>query len=150
VTTTTKEDAIIAQAMAILESRLRRPEHYIDSPDSAKKLAHLMLTEQPAESFVCMWLDNRHGLLDVQELFKGTFDGASVFPREVARAAIEKNAAAVVLVHNHPSGNPEPSKADQLITAKLKEALALIGTRVLDHLIVGYGEPVSFAERGLL
>ncbi|TVS14527.1 MAG: JAB domain-containing protein [Gammaproteobacteria bacterium] len=102
------------------------------------------------EIFGCLFLDSRHRVIRFERLFRGTIDGASVHPREVVRAALAANAAAVVLVHNHPSGVAEPSRADVRITGRLKSALDLIDVRVLDHLIVGDAEVVSLAERGLL
>ena len=96
-----------------------------------------------------MFLDNRHRVISFDRMFNGTIDGASVYPREVVRAAINHNAAAVIFAHNHPSGVAEPSRADEQITRRLKDALALIDVRVLDHMIVG-DEVVSFAERGLI
>ncbi len=99
--------------------------------------------------FCCLYLDNRHRLLAFEELFRGTIDGASVHPREVVKRALARRAAAVILVHNHPSGIAEPSQADETITARLRDALALVDIRVVDHLIVGDGICVSLAERGL-
>jgi DNA repair protein RadC len=104
----------------------------------------------PYETFLVIFLDNRHRMLAVKELFRGTIDGARVHPREVVRDALAANAAAVALVHNHPSGVCEPSAADELITKRLINALALVDIRVLDHLIVAAGGCLSFAERGLL
>ena len=100
--------------------------------------------------FCCLYLDNRHRLIAFDELFRGTIDGASVHPREVVKQALARNAAAVILAHNHPSGVAEPSQADELITQRLKEALALVDIRLLDHVIVGDGNCLSFAERGLI
>jgi DNA repair protein RadC len=108
------------------------------------------LRDRAYEVFCCLHLDNRHRLIAFDELFRGTIDGASVHPREVVRQALARNAAAVILAHNHPSGVAEPSQADELITHRLKEALALVDIRLLDHLIVGDGSCVSFAEKGLL
>lgn len=102
------------------------------------------------EVFACVFLDTRHRVLAFEELFRGTIDGASVYPREVVRACLRHHASAVILAHNHPSGIAEPSQADRSITRVLVEALKLIGVRVLDHLVVGQDEPVSMAERGLL
>lgn len=117
--------------------------------DSAKfvkaKIGHLQY-----EVFGCLYLDNRHRVLGFEELFRGTIDGASVHPREVVRSVLHYNAAAVIFAHNHPSGVAEPSAADRHITRELRDALALVGTRVLDHLIVGSGEPTSMAARGLI
>ena len=100
--------------------------------------------------FGVLFLDNRHRVLAFEELFRGTIDGASVHPREVVRRALQLNAAAVILSHNHPSGVAEPSQADRQITARLREALDLVGIRVLDHLVVGDGDCCSLADRGLL
>ena len=100
--------------------------------------------------FACLFLDNRHRVIAFDELFSGTIDGAAVHPREVVKRALGHNAAAVILAHNHPSGVAEPSRADEAITRRLKEALATVEIRVLDHLVVGDGEMVSLAERGLI
>jgi DNA repair protein RadC len=102
------------------------------------------------EIFSVLYLDNRHRVISFDEVFRGTIDGASVHPREVVKLALARNAAAVILAHNHPSGVAEPSQADELITARLREALALVDIRVLDHLVVGGSAVVSFVERGLL
>jgi DNA repair protein RadC len=108
------------------------------------------LQDRPYEVFCCLFLDNRNRVIRLEELFRGTIDGASVHPREVVRQALACNAAAVILAHNHPSGIAEPSQADEFITRRLRGALALVDIRVLDHLIIGDGTAVSFAERGLL
>lgn len=117
-----------------------------DSGDFLRaRLRHL-----PYEVFGCLYLDNRHRVLAFEELFRGTVDGASVHPREVVRACLQHNACAVIFAHNHPSGVAEPSAADRAITHELRDALQLVGVRVLDHLVIGSGEPVSMAARGLL
>ena len=108
------------------------------------------LRDLPHEVFGCLYLDNRHRVIAFEELFRGTLDGASVYPREVVKQALARNAAALILVHNHPSGVTEPSQADEMITRRLKDALNLVEIRVLDHLIVGDTRCESFAERGLL
>jgi DNA repair protein RadC len=108
------------------------------------------LANREFETFCLIYLDNRHRLIACEDLFRGTIDGASVHPREVVKEALKHNAAAVILAHNHPSGVAEPSHADELITRRLREALALVDIRVLDHLIVAVGATVSFAELGLL
>ena len=102
------------------------------------------------EVFVCMFLDNQHHILACEELFQGTIDSASVYPREVVKRALQLNAAAVIFVHNHPSGIPTPSQADKLITDKLEKALGLLDIRVLDHFIIGGAEQYSFADHGLI
>ncbi|HYK25247.1 MAG TPA: DNA repair protein RadC [Steroidobacteraceae bacterium] len=108
------------------------------------------LRDRPYEVFCCLHLDSRHRLITFEELFRGTVDGAAVHPRELVRQAVAHNSTAVILVHNHPSGVAEPSHADELITRRVRDSLALIDVRVLDHIIVGDGTCVSFAERGLL
>ncbi|MEO7775763.1 MAG: DNA repair protein RadC [Steroidobacteraceae bacterium] len=122
----------------------------LQAPQATRAFLIAQLRDRPHEMFCCLHLDNRHRLIAFEELFRGTIDGASVHPREVVKQALARNAAAVILAHNHPSGVAEPSQADELITARLKDALALVDIRVLDHLIVGDGCCVSFAERGLL
>ena len=102
------------------------------------------------ELFCCLFLDNRHRVLRFDELFRGTIDGTSVYPREVVKEALAVNAAAVILAHNHPSGVAEPSQADERITRRLKSALELVDIRLLDHLIIGHGSATSLASRGLL
>jgi DNA repair protein RadC len=120
----------------------------LSGPEGAGAFLSAQLRHRPHEVFACLYLDNRHRVLAFEELFRGTVDGASVHPREVVRACLQHNAAAVILAHNHPSGVADPSAADVQITRTLREALALIGVRVLDHLVVGAGEPVSLAARG--
>jgi DNA repair protein RadC len=122
----------------------------LDSPAATHRFLISRLRDQPHEVFCCLHLDNRHRLIAFDELFRGTIDGASVHPREVVKQALARNAAAVILAHNHPSGVSEPSQADQLITQRLREALALVDIRVLDHCIVADNGCLSFAERGLL
>ena len=102
------------------------------------------------ELFCCLFLDNRHRVLSFNELFRGTIDGTSVYPREVVKEALAVNAAAVILAHNHPSGVAEPSQADERITRRLKSALELVDIRLLDHLIIGDGRTTSLASRGLI
>jgi DNA repair protein RadC len=122
----------------------------LDSPAATHQFLVSRLRDQSYELFCCLHLDNRHRLIAFDELFRGTIDGASVHPREVVKQALSRNAAAVILAHNHPSGVAEPSQADELITRRLREALALVDIRVLDHCIVGDNGCLSFAERGLL
>ena len=122
----------------------------LEAPKATQAFLIAQLRDRPYEVFCCLHLDNRHRLIAFEELFRGTIDGASVHPREVVKQALARNAAAVILAHNHPSGVAEPSQADELITYRLRDALALVDIRVLDHLIVGDNRCVSFAERGLL
>ena len=122
----------------------------LEAPQAARNFLQAQLRDRPYEVFCCLYLDNRHHLIVCEELFRGTIDGAAVHPREVVKQALSRNAAAVILAHNHPSGIAEPSHADELITARLRDALALVDIRVLDHLVVGDTRCVSFAERGLL
>jgi DNA repair protein RadC len=109
-----------------------------------------ILAGRDYEVFMVLFLNNRHQLIEASELFRGTIDGASVYPREVAKEVLLKGAAAVILAHNHPSGIAEPSQVDEMITARLSQALALIDVRILDHIIIAGGRYTSFAERGLI
>ncbi len=122
----------------------------LESPDHTRQFLSLRLRDYPHEVFSCLFLDNRHRVIEYEELFRGTINGASVHPREVVKKALGYNAASVIFAHNHPSGVAEPSVADQHITRQLTDALALVDVRVLDHLVVGDGQVVSFAERGFL
>jgi DNA repair protein RadC len=122
----------------------------MDSPRAVREFLTIKLGALEHELFAVLLLDTRHRLIEYVELFRGTIDGASVHPREVVKLALARNAAALVLAHPHPSGTAEPSHADQLITRRLKDALALVDIRVLDHVIVAGGEAISFAESGLL
>ncbi len=122
----------------------------LSSPADTRNYLRSRLRSYPHEVFACLFLDNRHRVISFDELFTGTIDSASVHPREVVRRALKHNAAAVILAHNHPSGIAEPSRSDEAITRRLTEALALIDVRVLDHIVIGDAETVSFAERGLL
>jgi DNA repair protein RadC len=122
----------------------------LDSPGATRDFLVTRLRDIPHELFCCLHLDNRHRLIAFDELFRGTIDSASVHPREVVKQALARNAAAVILAHNHPSGVAEPSQADELITCRLQQALQLVDIRVLDHLIVADNGCLSFAERGLI
>ena len=132
-----------------LESTLKS-EQALNNPKQTRDFLKAKLRAYQHEVFACLFLDNRHRLICFEELFTGTIDGASVHPREVVKRALHHNAATVILAHNHPSGVGEPSQADQSITKRLQDALSLVETRVLDHIVVGDGETVSFAERGLI
>ena len=144
-------DDIISFADEILVERLARPSaECFQNPDDVKTFLKLRLASYKSEVFSICFLDNRHRLLSFDEMFYGTIDGASVHPREVVRRALEHNAAAVILAHNHPSGVAEPSRADTQLTRRLSDALGLIDVRVVDHIVVGVEETVSFAERGMI
>lgn len=132
-----------------LGQQLARGEALAD-PAQAGAYFSRKLRALPHEVFACLFLDTRHRVVAYEELFRGTIDGSEVHPREVARRCLAHNAAAVILGHNHPSGNPEPSAADRAVTARLKQALGLVEVRVLDHFIVGDGQATSLAQRGWL
>jgi DNA repair protein RadC len=140
---------IIAAARRAMTRRVHRGTA-MSSPRAVREFLAVKLGTLEHEIFAVLLLDTRHRLIDYVELFRGTINGASVHPREVVKLALARNAAALVLAHPHPSGSPEPSQADELITRRLKEALALVDIAVLDHVIVAGGETVSLAERGLL
>ena len=142
-------EQILTAARAILARRVRRGTT-LTSPRAARDYLTLRLADREHEVFTILFLDTRHRLIDCTELFRGTIDGASVHPREVVKEALKHNAAAVILAHNHPSGVAEPSQADEIITTRLRDALALIDVRVLDHLIVAGSSVTSLAERGIL
>lgn len=142
--------AVIAEALALLDSRLRRPGEVFDSPDRVRAFLALHLASLDREEFRVMYLDGQHALIAFEPFGSGTLTQTAVYPREVVRRALALNAGAVILAHNHPSGNPEPSRADEMLTASLRQALALVDVRVLDHLIVGRLRVVSMAERGLM
>jgi DNA repair protein RadC len=139
--------AALELGQRVLAADLERGEALTDPP-SAGRLFAQRLRPHDHEVFAVMFLDTRHRMLAFEEMFHGTLDGAEVHPRDVARRALTHNAAAVLVGHNHPSGNPEPSAADRAVTARLKQALALVDVRLLDHFVVGDGPPVSMASRG--
>jgi DNA repair protein RadC len=144
----TTEQDVLAAAEGILKERLER-QGSLHSPTDASTFLRMRLGALLHEEFHVLWLDNRHQILDCQKLFAGTIDGASIYPREVVRAALSINASAAILAHNHPSGIAEPSAADRAITHELRDALKLVGVRILDHIVVG-AECVSMAGRGLM
>ncbi len=145
---TADEQAVINHAKDILLKAVRRGDA-LCSPQATRDFLLMELKQEKAEVFAVLFLDNRNRVISFDRMFNGTIDGASVYPREVVRRALEHNAAAVMFAHNHPSGVAEPSHADEVITKRLKDALALVDIKTLDHMIVG-DEIVSFAERGLL
>lgn len=139
---------IFEKAAELLEHQFKREHSFINAEDTKQYLS-MKLAHQEREVFAVLFLDNQHQLISYQELFYGTIDSASIYPREVAKAALQVNAAAVILAHNHPSGIADPSESDKRITTRLVEALKLLDIRVLDHVVVG-SPCVSFAERGLI
>ena len=141
--------AVIEMARRALAQKLEASPVF-DSPQSVKDYLQLHLGALPHEVFAVLFLDSQHRLLGLEKMFTGTLGQTSVYPREVVKRALARNAGAVILAHNHPSGVAEPSRADEFLTQTLKSALALIDVRVIDHLVVGRGQVVSFAERGLL
>ena len=145
--------ARIAAALELARRSLAeqlRQQPALENPRDSGDYLRARLRHLPYEVFGCLYLDNRHRVLAFEELFRGTVDGASVHPREVVRACLQHIACAVIFAHNHPSGVAEPSAADRAITRELRDALQLVGVRVLDHLVIGSDEPVSMAARGLL
>lgn len=145
---TLTDDDILRVAEGILEQKLMRSGEALTDPAASARYLKARLAAYPYEVFACLFLDNRHRVIAFEELFRGSIDGCSVHPREVIRRCLHHNAAAVIFSHNHPSGVSEPSAADRAITQRLKEALDYIDVRVLDHLVVGAGEPTSLALRG--
>jgi len=149
-------DAKYVQLQAALEigrrylhARLLRADA-LSNPEDTRQYLKARLRDRPYEVFSCLFLDNRHRVIAQEDLFRGTIDGATVHPREVVQSALKHQAAAVIAAHNHPSGVAEPSQADLAITRRLRDALGTVDIRLLDHFIVGDGDPVSLAERGLM
>jgi DNA repair protein RadC len=148
--------AKFAQLQAVLEMAKRHLAEELErgdaltNPQLTQRYLLSQLRDRSHEVFACLFLDNQHRVIRYQELFHGTLDGAAVYPREVVKQALSVSAAAVILAHNHPSGVAEPSRSDRAITDRLTEALGFMDIRVLDHLVVGDGYCVSFAERGWL
>ena len=147
--TPSDDDAIIAKALSILQRR-HAPGTTLTSPSEVKDLLTLKLAGLGHEVFGVLFLTSQHSVIAFEEMFRGTLTQTSVYPREVVKRALELNAGAVILSHNHPSGLAEPSRADEFLTSALKSALALIDVRVLDHIVVSTSGCVSLAERGLI
>ena len=142
-------ESLTALALGMLAARHRKGEA-LQSPEETEAYLRLWLAERKNEVFGCVYLDNKHRVISVEELFQGTVDGASVHPRVVVQRALETNSAAALFFHNHPAGIAEPSQADLRITQRLVDALKLLDIRVLDHVIVATESSISFAQRGLL
>lgn len=142
-------DQILDAARQVIDQKMQRGTSFT-SPALVKEYLVTKLSGLEHEVFAILFLDSQHRLIEYSEMFRGTIDSASVYPREVVKEALRLNAAAVIISHNHPSGNPEPSNADKALTQRLKETLALVDVRTLDHIIVAGVDTSSFAERGLL
>ncbi|HKA38624.1 MAG TPA: DNA repair protein RadC [Burkholderiales bacterium] len=141
--------AVMEMARRVLKEKLERGSA-LGSPQAVRDYLRLKLQERPHEIFVGVFLDAQNRVLAVEELFRGTLTQTSVYPREVVKRALYHNAAAVIFAHNHPSGIAEPSRSDETLTQALKQSLALVDVKVLDHFVIGAGAAMSFAERGLL
>lgn len=147
---TAREERAIYRAMGILETHLRRaPVEPFNTPSAVRKFLALRLAREESEQFVVMFLDTQHRLIEAETMFYGTLSQTSVYPREVVKRALQHNAAAVILAHNHPSGIADPSDADILLTVALRAALRLIDVRILDHFIVAENDALSLEESGL-
>ena len=143
------EDRLIQRALKVLDTRMRTGE-VLSSPNAVRDYLRLRIAGLEYEVFMCVFLDAQNRVIATDEMFRGTLTQTSVYPREIVKAALLNNAAGVIFAHNHPSGMAEPSHADELLTKTLKEALAMVDCRVLDHFVVGGTGILSFAERGLL
>lgn len=146
---TQEEQNIIDQAIAIIESKIIGGDS-INSPKDAARILKLKLATKPYEVFAIVFLNTQNVIICIEEMFRGTIDQAAVYVREIAKQALDLNARSVILAHNHPSGKAEPSQADQRLTSKICEALALFDIKVLDHIIITNDEVFCFTERGLL
>ncbi|HGE6834144.1 TPA: DNA repair protein RadC [Pseudomonas aeruginosa] len=142
-------EQILEAARQAIERKMQRGTSFT-SPAAVKEFLRAKLAGFEHEVFAALFMDTQHRLIEYAEMFRGTIDGASVYPRELVKEALRLNAAAVIVSHSHPSGNPEPSGADRALTQRLKEALGLVDVRVLDHIIVAGTDTTSFAERGLI
>src|SRR5262245_40164256 len=143
------DEGVIRRALEILEKRVRSGSA-LTSPGAVRDYLRLAIGAREHEVFVCIWVDAQHRAIAIEEAFRGTLTQTSVYPREIVKAGLRHNAAAVIFAHNHPSGVAQPSQADELLTRNLREALALVEVKVLDHFIVAGNQAISFAERGLL
>lgn len=143
------EEDVLFWAENFIEKRFSR-SNYLTSPDATKRFLRILFAKEYREVFTVIFLDSQNGVLGYECLFQGTIDGAAVYPREIVKSVLENNAASVILAHNHPSGEAEPSLADRRITTRIIQALETIDVKVLDHLVIGGVKTVSFAERGLL
>ena len=147
--TLTTRALVVQQALELLECEARESDA-LASPDAVRDYPRLLLADRPHEVFAVVFLDAQNRVIETLELFRGTLTQTSVYPREVVKRTLELNAASLILAHNHPSGLLEPSRADELLTQTLKSSLQLVDVRILDHLVVGRGGALSFAEKGLI
>lgn len=143
------EEDVLYWAEKIVTKRFTR-SNYLTSPDATREFLQIILAKEHRELFIVIFLDNQNGVLGYETLFQGTIDGAAIYPREIVKAVLDNNAASVILAHNHPSGTAMPSEADKRITTRVIHALDTVDVRVLDHLVVGGIDVMSFAERDLL
>lgn len=147
---TAVEEAAIRRALRILESRLQSRDVVLTSPQDVRDFLRLRIADREHEVFVALLLDSQNRLIVAEELFRGTLTQTSVYPREVVKTVLKHNASSVIFAHNHPSGVAEPSRADELLTIALKQALSLVDCRTLDHFVVAGASVMSFAERDLI
>lgn len=145
-----RDERIIEQAIVILEKRIFSDGPALEKPDDVSNYLRIKLAQEPNEVFMVVFLDAQHQVIACEALFRGTIDASGVYPRVIVKRALEHNAAALILAHNHPSGCTKPSIEDQRITSRIQSALALVDIRVLDHFIIGKGDPYSFAQQDLL
>lgn len=143
------EEDVLYWAEKIVTKRFIR-SNYLTSPDATREFLQIILAKEHRELFIVIFLDNQNGVLGYETLFQGTIDAAAVYPREIVKAVLGINAASVILAHNHPSGTAIPSEADKRITTRIIQSLDTVDVKVLDHLVVGGIEVMSFAEKGLL
>lgn len=147
---TKRQAATIRGALRILEQELKDYGPTLASPNSIRNLLRLRLASEERELFMCLFFNAQNQLIDARTMFAGTITQTAVYPREVARAALQLNAVSIVVAHNHPSGSCEPSEADKLLTTMLRDVLQLVDVRLMDHFVVGHDAILSFAEHGLL
>jgi DNA repair protein radc len=145
-----EEDDLIAKALSILDARMFTRGATMEDPLASAQYLKLKLASNTREVFACLFLDNKHRVIAFEEMFFGTIDSASVYPREIVVAALKHNACAVILAHNHPSGSPDPSAADIALTSRLRNALGMVDVRVLDHFVIGEGRATSMVARGMI
>lgn len=145
-----QEDPLIREAIGVLEKRIFKRGAKLTSPEGVREYLQLKLAGEALEVFAVVFLDSRHRVIAYEPMFQGTIDGAAVYPRAILKRAMDHNCAAVILAHNHPSGETEPSHADRTITNRVKAVLEMVDVRILDHFVIGEGKPFSFAEVGWL